>query len=166
MGMTKQLPRYLAGSTDFSITYKQGGFQLSTFSDTNCGNDPDYGRSTPLYIVMLATAPTIFKVGLQGLTAQSKMEAELVAEALVMQEAVACSNIMLEVDFDKSFNSVPLYMNIMSALHVASNRTYSSRAKAHRAKVFFRARTAGGVQGPHQLRQERGSAGRRGHQAP
>ena len=31
MGAAKHLLCYLAGSTDFSITYKQGGFQLSAF---------------------------------------------------------------------------------------------------------------------------------------
>ena len=43
--------------------------------------------------------------------------------------AVFFSNTMLEVDFDKSFSSVPLYTDNTSALHFASNRTYSSRAK-------------------------------------
>ena len=38
MGAAKHLLRYLAGSTDFSITYKQGGFKLAAFSDANWGN--------------------------------------------------------------------------------------------------------------------------------
>ena len=64
MGAAKHLLRYLAGSTDFSITYKQGGFRLVTFSDANWGNNPDNGWSTSSYIVMLANAPISFKVGL------------------------------------------------------------------------------------------------------
>ena len=31
MGATKHLLRYLAGSVDFSITYKKGGFKLTAF---------------------------------------------------------------------------------------------------------------------------------------
>ena len=77
---------------------------------------------------MLANALISFKVGLQGLTAQSTMEAELVAAALIM-EAVFCSNMMLELGLDKSFGSVPLYIDNTSALHVAGNRTYSPCAK-------------------------------------
>ena len=42
---------------------------------------------------MLANGSTRFKVGLQSLTAQSIMEAELVAAALTMKEAVFCSKI-------------------------------------------------------------------------
>ena len=153
MGAAKHLIRYLAGSTDFSITYKQGGFRLAAFSDDNWGNNPDNGWSTSTYIVMLANALISFKVELQGLTAQSTMEAELVAAALTMKEAVFCSNMMLELGFDKRFGSVPLYIDNTSALHVAGNQPYlQSSRKAHRAEVFFRARTDGGWQGQHPLR--------------
>ena len=92
MGAAKHVLRYLAGSTDFSITYKKGDFRLAAFSHANWGNNPDNGRSTSQYIVMLSNAPISFKVGLQGLTAQSTMEAELVAAALAMKEAVFSSN--------------------------------------------------------------------------
>ena len=88
----KNLLRYLAGTVDFAITYKQGGFKLTAFSDANCDNNPDNGKSMSSYVAFLANAPVSFKVGLQGLTAQSTMEAELVAAALAMKEAVFCSN--------------------------------------------------------------------------
>ena len=77
----------------------------------------------------VTVTPIIFKVGLQGLIAQSTMETELVAAALTMKAAVLCSNMMLELAFNESFGSVPLSMDNTSALHVAGNRTYSPRAK-------------------------------------
>ena len=86
----------------------------------------------------LANAPIIFKVGLQGLTAQSTIEAELEAAALTMKEgAIFFSNMMLELDFDKSFRSVPLYIDNTLALHVVSNRTYSPRAKHIALRCYF-----------------------------
>ena len=92
-----------------------------------------HGRSTLSYIVTVANAPIIFKVELQGLTAQPTMEAELVATALTVKEgAIFFSNMMLEMDFGESFGSVPLYVENTSALHVASNRTYSLRASISR----------------------------------
>ena len=94
MGAAKQLLRYLAGTTDFSIVYKRGGFKLSAFSDANWGNNPDNGKSTSPYLVMLSKAPISFKSRIQSLTAVSTMEAELVASALTMKEAVFCSNMM------------------------------------------------------------------------
>ena len=94
----KHLLRYLAGTIDFAITYKQSGFKLTEFSDANWGNNPDNGKSMSSYIVFLATAPVSFKVGLQKLTAQSTMEAELVVAALAMEEAVFCSCLLYTSD--------------------------------------------------------------------
>ena len=109
MAAAKHLLRYLTGTVDFAITYKQGGFKLTAFSDANWGNKPDNGKSISSYMVFLANAPVSFKVGLQGLTAQSAMEAELVAAALAMKEAVFCSDIE-ELGFGTRFDSVSLYI--------------------------------------------------------
>ena len=79
---------------------------------------------------MLANGHISFKMGLQSLNAQSTiMEAELVTAALTMKEAVFCSHMMVELDFEKGFSSVPMYLDNASALHVAGNRTYSPGAK-------------------------------------
>ena len=61
---------------------------MTAFSDANWGNNPDNGKSMSSYVVSLANAPVSFKVGLQGLTAQSTMEAELVDAALAMKEVL------------------------------------------------------------------------------
>ena len=55
MAAGKRLLRYLAGSTDISITCKKGDFRFAAFSDANWGNSSDNGRSASSYIVMLAT---------------------------------------------------------------------------------------------------------------
>ena len=85
MAVVKHLLRYLAGTMNFAITYKQGGFKLTAFSDANWGNIPDNVKSTSSYIAFLSDGPVSFKVGLQGLTAQSTMEAELVVAALILR---------------------------------------------------------------------------------
>ena len=90
----EHLLRYLAGSTSFVITDKQGGFKLATFSDASWVSSPDNGKSTSSYIVMPAHGPIIFKVGLHGLTPQSTMESELVAAARTMKEVVLCKSMM------------------------------------------------------------------------
>ena len=55
----------------------------------------------------------------------STMEAELVASALAMKEAVFCSNMLTELGLDKRFE-----------LHLIGNRAFSSRTK-HIALRFF-----------------------------
>ena len=124
-------------------------------------------RFAPSYILTLANAPIIFKVGLQGVTPQPTMGAELVAAALIMKEwTVLFSNMMSELGLGESFGSVPLHTDNTSALQRRRQPYLHSSPKAYRAEVlFFRARTGGG-QGQHPLRQERGSAGGFGHQSP
>ena len=66
------------------------------------------------------------------------MEAELLAAALTMkEEAVFCSNMMLELGFDESSGSVPLYIDNTSALHIAGSRTYIPRAKHIALRYYF-----------------------------
>ena len=87
---------------------------------------------------MVANAPIIFEVELQGLTAQPTIKAELVAAALTMkEEAVFCSNTMSGLDFGESFGSVPLHIDNTSALHITDNRTYIPRAKHIALKYYF-----------------------------
>ena len=63
MGAPAHLLRYLDGTTAFTIVYKKGGFKLSAFSDSNCGNNPDNGKSTSCCIMMLSRAPMSLKSG-------------------------------------------------------------------------------------------------------
>ena len=136
MGADKHLLRYVAGMVDFRVTYKQGGLRLSVDSDADWGNNPDNGKSTSAYIMMVCNGPVSFKVGMQGLTAQSTIQAKLVAGALTMMEAVFRKNMMTELDFKEDFKCVPLHIDNTSPLHVAGNQTYSSRAK-HVALSYF-----------------------------
>ena len=138
MVAAKHTLRYLAGITDFSITYERGGFKLAVFSDSNWANSPDNRKSTSCYLSMLCDAPIGFKSGLQGLTAMSTMEAELVASALAMKEAVFCSNMLSELGFVKDFAKVPLYCDNTATLHALGNRSFSSRTKHIPLRFFFR----------------------------
>ena len=130
MAATKHLLRYLAGTTDFTVGYKQGDFNLTKFSDANWGNNSDNGNSRSPHLVFLASAPINFNVGLQELT-------ELVATALIMKEAMFCSNMMKGLGFGTRFDSVPLHLDNTSTLHVAGNQTYSPRVKDVVLRYFF-----------------------------
>ena len=66
---------------------------------------------------------------IHGLTAKSTMEAELVAAALAMKEAMLFLCLMKELGFGTRFNRGPRYIDNTSTLDVAGNQTYSSRVK-------------------------------------
>ena len=103
MGSAKHLLRYLAGSIDFDLTYKIGRFKLTALSDTNWGINPDNGKSTSSYVMMMCIGPVSFKVGNKGLTAQSMIEVELATAALAMKEAIYCTGMMGELGFEETF---------------------------------------------------------------
>ena len=138
MGAAKHLLRYLAGTTDFTIVYKKGGFKLTAFSDSNWCNNPNNGKSTSCYIMMLSRAPVSFKSGVQSLTAMSTMEAELVDSALAMKEAVFCSNVLTELEFGKEFEQAPLHIDNTATLRViGNNRVFSCQTKHIALRVFY-----------------------------
>lgn len=86
---------------------------------------------------MLSNGPASFKVGLRELSAQSIMEANIVAATLTMKESVFCSNVMKELGLCTLFDSVPVYTDKTSALLAAGNQTYSSRMKCVVLRHFF-----------------------------
>ena len=86
---------------------------------------------------MLANAPMSFRSGLQGLTAMSTMEAELVASTLAMKEAVFSSNMLTELGFRKEFAQMHVYCDNTATLHALGNRSSSSRTKHIALRFFF-----------------------------
>ena len=137
MVAAKHSLRYLAEITDFSITYKRGGFKLEFLSNSNWADNPDNGKSTSFYLSMLCNTPISFKSGLQGLTAMSTMEAEVVASSLAMKESVFCSNMLTELGLGKDVAKVPLYCDNTTTLHVLGNRSFSSRTKPIALRFFL-----------------------------
>ena len=142
-GMSKPSKAYMGAAKHLLATWLAPPTSSSptswddAFSDANWGDNPDNAKSTSSYIIMLADGRISFKVGPQGLTAQSTMEVELVAAALTMEESVFCKSMMQELGFKDGFDSVPLFIDNTSALHVAENRTYSPRAKHIELRYFF-----------------------------
>ena len=110
--------------------------QLDAFSDANWGNNPDNGKSTSCYIVLMCKAPISFRTGQQSRTAMSTMEAELEAGALAMKEVVFCSNMMKELGFGTQFEQVPVKIGNTATLNVIGNQAFSSHTK-HIALRFF-----------------------------
>ena len=86
---------------------------------------------------MLANAPLSFKSGLQGPTAMSTMEAEPVASALAMKEAVFCSNMLTELGFGKEFAQVLLFCDNTATPHALGNRSFQLENETHLASFLL-----------------------------
>ena len=140
MGVAKHLLRYLAESTDFSITYKQGGFKLAACSDTNWRNNPDNGKSKQINIVVHRHArerPNQLKGGTSrphrsvnnGSGARRSCANNERGSLLQAHDAGA--------GFKEGFNGVPLFIDNTSALNVAGDRTYFLREQHIALKYVF-----------------------------
>ena len=70
------------------------GFKLTTFSDANWGMNPVNGKSNSFCLAFLSNGLVSFKVRLQGLTARSTVEAELMTAVMATNEAVFYSNMV------------------------------------------------------------------------
>ena len=99
-----------------------------------------------------------------SLTAMSTMEAELVAPAFAMKEAVFCSNMLTELGFGKEFAQVPLYCDNTATLHALGNSSFSSRTK-HIALCFFYIRELVS-EGRDKLHPDRQQPSRHRHETP
>lgn len=137
MGAAKHLLRYFAGTRAFSITYKQGGFKVSGFSDANWGSSPDNRKSTSAYLIMMYQAAVGFDSRIHSLAAMSTTEAELLASALTMKEAMFYSNTMTELSSGQQVGQVPMHMDNTATLHVIGNQRYSSRTKHIDSRFFY-----------------------------
>lgn len=71
-----------------------------------------------------------FQVGMQELTAQSTMEAELVVAELAMKEAVYFAGMMRQLGFEEVLECVPIHVGNNTALYVAGNKIYGVRANS------------------------------------
>ena len=71
-----------AGTINFDIICKKEGFTLTAFLDANRGSNPNNGKPISSHFMMMSIGPVGFKVGLQGITAQSFMETEFVPAEL------------------------------------------------------------------------------------
>ena len=66
----------------------------------------------------------------------STMEAELIASAVAMKEAVFCSNMLTELGIGKEFEQVPLHIENTVTLQVIGNRAFSYRTKYVALRLF------------------------------
>lgn len=60
------------------------------------------------YVMVTCIRPASLRVSMQGLTPQSTMEAELVAEPLTANTALYCADITGELGLKETFECVPI----------------------------------------------------------
>ena len=128
----KHVFRYLRGTAEARLVYRRDAFDaqqlFSAFVDADHAGNPDNGRSTGGYALLIAGGAVSWSSRLQTITALSTTEAEYVAAVDAGKDVVWMRQLLGELGFTLSAPSV-LCMDNQSAISVAKNPEHHGRMK-------------------------------------
>jgi hypothetical protein len=104
------------------------GLQQKSYSDSDHGGNPDNGRSTTGYVIMIGGGAVSWSSKLQSFVTLSTTEAEYIASVSTGQEIIWYRNLFTEFGYSQNQAS-PLYIDNQSALSVARNPDHHGRVK-------------------------------------
>ena len=132
----KRIFRYLKGTVDLGLLYKRDAEHCIGFSDADWAGDVNDRKSTSGYLFKLSGAPITWMSKKQTCVALSSAEAEYVALASAVQEAVwirqLCSDLMSKIT-----EPLVIYEDNQSAICIAKQSSSHGRTKHIDIKYRF-----------------------------
>lgn len=119
--------RYLSSTADQGIVFG-GGKGLAGYSDADYAGDPDSRRSTTGYVFLLYGGAISWSSRLQPTVAQSTVEAEYMAAASAVKEALWIRKLLHDLGIDH-VGAVQLYSDNQGALQLLKHPIASQRSK-------------------------------------
>ena len=123
----KGVLRYLAGTSDYGISYGGPTSDLMGFCDADYAGDTDTRRSTSGYVFLLHNGAISWQSKRQQTVAASTTEAEYMAAAAAVKEALWLRKLLL--DFGMDVGTVCIMADNQSALKLLRNPVTSARSK-------------------------------------
>jgi len=124
----KGVVRYLAGTIDYGIHFTKGAGALSGYCDADYAGDVDTRRSTTGYVFVLNGGAVSWSSKLQPTVAVSTAEAEYMAAASAVKEALWLRKLVC--DFGISIEEpVVIHSDNQAALKLLTNPIVSARSK-------------------------------------
>lgn len=125
--------RYLSETIECGIRFRRTGLQESNclvgFSDADFAGDRDERKSTSGYVFMLAGGAICWSSKKQSLTAQSTVEAELIALSFATREVLWLRKLALESGLIKSEVSSKLFVDNQGCIALVQNEVLNERTK-------------------------------------
>jgi hypothetical protein len=125
----KRVFRYLRGSVDLGIQFNSGqNSAIELFSDADWGNSPDDRRSVTGYLSMFSGGVVTWNSKKQPTTALSSMEAEYMALASAVREALWLRTLLAEIH---STPNLPTHISVDNhgTISFAENSGFHARSK-------------------------------------
>ena len=123
----KGVLRYIAGTKDYGITFGGNGLTLEAYCDADYAGDIDTRRSTTGYVFILSGGAISWSSRLQPTVAASTTEAEYMAAAYAIKEALWLRTLLLELDME--IGTVTINADNQSAIKLLKNPVFSMRSK-------------------------------------
>jgi hypothetical protein len=144
----KRVLRYIAGSLDRCIEYKNSNYkllsgevinphQLINFTDADWAGDADRRLSTSGTITMLAGGPVSWRSQTQKLQALSSMESELIASCEGAKDIMYFRNTFAQSHFCSSQGPTPMYIDNSAVLDATGTEGINQRTKHIAMRYFY-----------------------------
>lgn len=119
--------RYIGGTADCGITYGVGGLTLEAYCDADYAGDTDTRRSTTGYVFTLGGGAISWASRLQPTVAASTTEAEFMAAAYAIKEALWLRTLLTELSMETG--TISINADSQSAIKLLKNPVLSMRSK-------------------------------------
>lgn len=123
----KTVVRYLAGTPNLGITFGPDNPGLQAFCDADFAGDIDSRRSTSAYVFILNGGAISWSAKLQPTVAASTTEAEYIASASAIREALWLRKLFQDLDLD--IDNILIKGDNQAALKLLKNPIVSTRSK-------------------------------------
>lgn len=128
--LRKGVRRYLVSTARYGLVYGQGSTAAGVlgYCDSDYAGCPDSARSTTGYVFTLGGAAVSWQSRLQPTVAASTQEAEYMAAAAAVKEALWLRQ-LLQYDFEVDVGALHLRCDNQAALQLLKNPVISQRSK-------------------------------------
>ncbi|KAH9658397.1 hypothetical protein KPL70_023479 [Citrus sinensis] len=130
--------RYLKGTLEVGLVYdgeNKKGHTLIGYVDADFAGDLDKRRSQTGYLFTMGGCTVSWKATLQNVVALSTTEAEYTAAAEALKEAIWLKSMTTELGAKQE--SVTVYSDSQSAIHLSKNQSHHERTKHIDVKLHF-----------------------------
>lgn len=134
----KRVFRYLKGTPNYKLHFtKKGNELLEGHCDADWAGDVDGRKSTTGYVFRLQGAAVSWKSKRQHSTALLTTEAEYMAMAAAVQEAIWLRGLLSELVPKSLADTTPIHCDNQSTIKLANNSAYSARSKHIDTRFYF-----------------------------
>ena len=124
----KRVMRYLKGTLDKCLVYNGSSSEIVGYCDADWASDVDSRRSTTGYVFLHQGAAISWGNRRQKTIALSTTEAEFMAIVAAIQESIWLKRLEEEL-VTGDLKTMTIYCDNKSALHIATNNSFSNRTK-------------------------------------